>query len=81
MSHQVGNAAGIYGTFLWSNPPKFITGFASSSAFGFSCSIATIIGYFLFKKFPFQNVGTQSSTFEIETTHDKSAFEMELKDL
>ncbi|EGG04244.1 uncharacterized protein MELLADRAFT_37526, partial [Melampsora larici-populina 98AG31] len=49
--NSVGNSASIYGSFLWSDSPKFTNGFMANSIFCFTCALISIVGHILFIKF------------------------------
>ncbi|EGG11927.1 uncharacterized protein MELLADRAFT_32946 [Melampsora larici-populina 98AG31] len=70
--NSVGNSASIYGSFLWSDAPKFTHGFVANSVFCFTCSIIAIIGHLLFTKYPSMTTQLQRDaelSIEIQPTN------------
>ncbi|KAG0140955.1 hypothetical protein CROQUDRAFT_725900 [Cronartium quercuum f. sp. fusiforme G11] len=66
--NSVGNSASIYGSFLWSTPPKFVLGFSAATTFCLSCTASVAIACLLLSKFPSRQEDSEQDSDLIHET-------------
>ncbi|KAG0142375.1 hypothetical protein CROQUDRAFT_717707 [Cronartium quercuum f. sp. fusiforme G11] len=68
--NTVGTVAFIYGSFLWSTPPKFTMGFTALTVFCLSCTASVPVACFLFSRYPSGNFEAEGNDADHHNEED-----------